>query len=62
MSKKRDGEKHFHDQYKPYVPAHQVKYANTMWAGDGPGTKLAYSYMPTDRKTNKTGYTISGTD
>lgn len=54
MSKERDGDKHFNDSYKPYVPAHLVQYANTMWAGDGSGTKLAYSYMHTDRKTNKT--------
>ncbi len=54
MSKERDGDKHFNDRYKPYVPAHLLTYANTMWAGDGSGTKLAYSYMHTDRKTNKT--------
>ena len=54
MTKERDGDKHFNDTYKPYVPAHLVQYANTMWAGDGSGTKLAYSYMHTDRKTNKT--------
>jgi len=54
MSKERDGDKHFNDQYKPYVPAHLLTYANTMWAGDGSGTKLAYSYVHTDRKTNKT--------
>lgn len=54
MSKERDGDKHFNDSYKPYVPAHLVQYANTMWVGDGSGTKLAYSYMHTDRKTNKT--------
>lgn len=54
MSKERDGDKHFNDSYKPYVPTHLVQYANTMWAGDGSGTKLAYSYMHTDRKTNKT--------
>jgi hypothetical protein len=54
MSKERDGDKHFNDTYKPYVPAHLVQYAHTMWVGDGSGTKLAYSYMHTDRKTNKT--------
>lgn len=53
MSKERDGDKYFNDKYKPYVPAHSVQYAHTMWAGDGSGTKLAYSYMHTDRRTNK---------
>ncbi len=53
MSKERDGDKHFNDHYKPYVPAHLLTYANTMWAGDGSGTKLAYSYLHRDRKANK---------
>ncbi|MBX2903112.1 MAG: hypothetical protein KF872_06090 [Chitinophagales bacterium] len=42
MSVERDGNKHFNDNYLPYVSAERLQLSNTMWGGDGSSTKLLY--------------------
>jgi hypothetical protein len=42
MSRERDGNKHFNDNYLPYVSAERLQLSNTMWVGDGSSVKLLY--------------------
>lgn len=42
MSRERDGNKYFNDNFMPYVAAERLQLSNTLWAGDSSSTKLQY--------------------
>lgn len=42
MSRERDGNKYFNDNFMPYVAAERLQLSNTLWGGDGSSTKLLY--------------------
>lgn len=53
MSYERDGNDHFTNKYKPYIPQFKPNYSSSLWVADFSGTKLMYRYKKTVWRAGK---------